>query len=178
MEWNEHLKIPKKQKQVTLWIHPEGKVVGSLFLHLQNRYYTGEEEPREALNHPDPFLVLKRDDFDELRFYNKASIIRVEYPGELESVAEGIELLHCRMFLMDGSIVEGAVQRALPPDHARLYDYLNMDGERFAELYTPDGTVCLVNKSYVVFVTPLVDPSGRAGSRQQSDEVAGSRYEV
>jgi hypothetical protein len=175
MLWSEHLRIPKKQKQVVLWIHPEGKVVGSLFLSLQNRYSSGEEEPLEALNHPEPFLVLKREDADELRFYNKTSIVRVEYSAENQPVAEGITPLRCRLYLMDGSIIEGTVKKTLPPEHSRLYDYLNLDQERFAEIHTEDGMVCLVNKSYIVYVTPLSEV-GRDQAHRESGELAVGRH--
>ena len=85
----DQLKIPKKLKLVTLWVHPEGRVVGSLFLRPQSANRAGEEEPLEVLNTADPFLVLKRDQPDELRFYNKSSVVRVEYdddPAPLPSV--------------------------------------------------------------------------------------------
>ena len=157
MELNENLKIPKKQKQVTLWIHPEGRVIGSLFLRLHSQLSDGEEEPLEALNHPRSFLVLQRDDFGELRFYNKSSIVRVEYDKEPAKELEEVEPLGCRLCLMDGSIIEGRVKRALPPDQARLYDYLNRHDERFAEIYIEEGVVCLVNKSYIVYVQSLED---------------------
>jgi hypothetical protein len=157
MHWNQHLKVPKKEKQVTLWIHPEGRVVGSLFLSLQNRYSSGEEEPLEALNDAEPFLVFKREDTNERRFYNKASIMRVEYREENQPSLDGMGPLQCRLYLMDGSVVEGAVNRALPPDHSRLYDYLNMDTERFTQIYTEDGVVCLINKACVVSVAALVE---------------------
>jgi hypothetical protein len=155
MQLAQQLKIPKKEKQVTLWIHPEGRVIGSLFLSLQNKYYSGEEEPAEALNKDEPFLALKREDAEELRFYNKASIVCVEYNEESEPILEGMKALHCRLNLMDGSIIEGTVRKSLPPDHSRLYDYLNMNGERFAEISIEGGIVCLVNKSYIVCVVSL-----------------------
>jgi hypothetical protein len=175
MRWNQHLQIPKKQKQVTLWIHPEGKIVGSLFLSLQNKYYLGVEEPLEALNHPEPFLALRHEECDELRFYNKTAIIRLEYHEESRPVSDGIELLHCRLYLMDGSVLEGTVSKALPPDHARLYDYLNMDDERFAEIYTKEGIVYLINKSYIVWVTSLSEKSHGDAERQSSEVVASNR---
>ena len=62
MYWHQHLKIPKKLKQVTLWIHPEGRVIGSLFLSLQSPYSSGEEAPLDALNQTDPFLVFNREE--------------------------------------------------------------------------------------------------------------------
>jgi hypothetical protein len=171
MELNENLKIPKKQKQVTLWIHPEGRVVGSLFLSLHSKLSEGEEEPLEALNHPKSFLVLKRDDFDELRFYNKSSIVRVEYYKEPLTDLEEVDQLGCRLCLMDGSIIEGTIKRALPPAHARLYDYLNMQDERFAEIHVEEGMVCLVNKSYIVYVKSLEDRMHECNSWLQ-DEIA------
>ncbi len=157
MRLNENLKVPKKQKQVTLWIHPEGRVIGSLFLSLHSKLSDGEEEPLEALNHPKSFLVLRRDDFDELRFYNKSSIVRVEYYKDPLTKLEDVEQLGCRLCLMDGSIIEGTIKRALPQDHARLYDYLNMHDERFAEIHIDESMVCLVNKSYIVYVKSLED---------------------
>jgi hypothetical protein len=160
MSWHQHLKIPKTLKQVTLWIHPEGRVIGSLFLSLQSKYSSGAEAPLETLNHPDPFLVLKREDADELRFYNKSSIVRVEYSKDCQPLSEGLQILPCRLYLMDGSMVAGTVRRALPPDHSRLYDYLNMHDERFAEIYTEDDVVCLINKSYIVYVTSLSERHG------------------
>ncbi len=155
MQSNECLKISKKQKQVTLWIHPEGRVVGSLFLSLHSELSDSEEAPLEALNHPKSFLALRRDDSNELRFYNKSSIVRVEHCKEQLAELEDINPIVCRLCLMDGSIVEGMIKRALPPDNARLYDYLNTQDERFAEIHIEKDIVCLVNKSYIVYVKPL-----------------------
>src|SRR5262245_15352848 len=101
MRRNAHLKIPKKQKRVTLWIHPACRVIGSLVLHLHNRYTSGEEAPRELLNHAAPFVVLQREDPDELRFYNRSPIVRVEYPLEQPWTDECIEPLPCRLYMMD-----------------------------------------------------------------------------
>lgn len=163
MQSNEDLKIPKKQKQVTLWIHPEGRVIGSLFLSLHSGSSDSEEAPLEALNHPKSFLALRRDDSNELRFYNKSSIVRVEHckaQSDESDALEQINLIACRLCLMDGSIIEGMIKRALPPDNARLYDYLNMPEERFAEVHIENDIVCLVNKSYIVYVKQLQDRSG------------------
>jgi hypothetical protein len=157
MSWHFQLKIPKKLKQVTLWIHPEGRVVGSLFLHLQTRNSAMEEEPLDVLNEAAPFLVLKREDPDEMRFYNKGSIVRLEYQEEEPPAAVESEPLHCKLYMMDGSLIEGRIIRALPPTRSRLYDYLNIEDERFAKLHVEDGNVCLVNKSYIVCVRHLSD---------------------
>ena len=59
---NQHLKVPKSLKQVTFWIHPEGRVLGSIFLRKHSAYHAGEELPLEALNKPEPFIVFLRED--------------------------------------------------------------------------------------------------------------------
>jgi len=148
------LKIPKKLKPVTLWIHPEGRVVGSLFLRPQSPNTSGEEEPLEVLNTRDPFLVLRRDDRDELRFYNKSAVVRVEYDEDRPLPMPDVQTLPCTLHLMDGSLIAGTIRKALPPDRSRLFDYLNLHDEQFVKIYCEDAVVCIVNKSYIACVTP------------------------
>ncbi|MGE3540163.1 MAG: hypothetical protein AB7N91_22335 [Candidatus Tectimicrobiota bacterium] len=170
MPGNERYKIPKTLRQVTLWVHPEGPVVGSLFLSLYTKNSLGAEDPATVMNEATPFLVLRQTDPEEFRFYNKKAIIRVEYPQEEDPPEEGMTTLYCQMTLMDGSYIEGMVRCVLPPDHARLYDYLNLAHEQFAKLHLEDGRVCLVNKAYVMSVAPLT-PQARAEPRYPSDAV-------
>ena len=103
------------------------------------------------------FSRLQRAEPEELRFYNKRAIVRVEYHEEEPPSEEGtgIKTLHCRVSLMDGSLIEGIVRYPLPPNHERLYDYLNLSKERFVKLYLEDGNICLVNKAYIVCVSHL-----------------------
>jgi hypothetical protein len=61
---------------------------------------------------------------------------------------------------MDGSLIEGVVRYPLPPGHARLYDYLNLTKEQFVKLYLDNGSICLVNKAYIVYVSHLATPHG------------------
>jgi len=150
----DRLKIPKRLKQVTMWVHPEGRVVGSLFVRPQSVSTPGEEEPLEVLNTGDPFLVLKREELEELRFYNKSSVVRVEYDEDKPLPLPNIEPMPCTIHLMDGSIIAGAIRRALPPDRSRLFDYLNLQEELFVKIYCNDGSICVLNKSYIACVTP------------------------
>ena len=73
------LKIPKKLMPVTLWVHPDGLVIGSMFLHLPGPDAPNGEQPADVLNESADFLAIKRDDPEDLRFYNKSAIVRVEY---------------------------------------------------------------------------------------------------
>jgi hypothetical protein len=149
------LKIPKKLKQVTLHVHPDGTVIGSFFLSHHRKRTSGAEEPIDVLNQSHPFVVVQREEPDELRFYNKASIVRVEYDEEFSPQLENITPLYCRLHMMDGSLIDGCIRRPLPPDHARLSDYLNLNEKRFIRIHTKGGQLWLVNKSYIVYVTPL-----------------------
>ncbi|OOG22744.1 hypothetical protein B1C78_14155 [Thioalkalivibrio denitrificans] len=152
----EALKIPKKLKHVKIWVHPEGPVVGGIYLYCQSDRHEGEEQPVEAMNSPEPFFVLRGGNDDDLRFYNKNAVVRLEYsadPGE-ERPAGCVEL-GTRLHLMDGSTLEGVIREMLVPEHARLFDYVNIFEDRFVRLFMEDRLVTLVNKAYIVRVTPL-----------------------
>jgi len=150
----ESLKVPKRLKQVTLWVHPEGPVIGNLFLRIPGGDNEEEEEPLEVLNQPDPFLVVQPEGSDEVRFYNKHAIVRVEYPAESSPQIPDAGTRHCILQMMDGSSMEGTIRRVMPPDRARLFDYLNLDGERFLKIDCSDGSAYLINKLYIMSVTP------------------------
>lgn len=146
------LKVPKLKQKVTLWVHPEGQVVGSLFVREQSPDHAGAEEPIEVLNSEAPFIVLQKDAPEDLRFYNRNSIIRVEYTTDSQ-IIDGVTTLSCTLNMMDGSVMEGTIREELPPEHSRLFDYINQEKARFIRLYINDSEIFLINKSYIVNVT-------------------------
>lgn len=141
-------KVPKKLKPVTLWVHPEGRVRGALYLREQSPEHAGAEEPLEVLNQCKPFVVIRREEPDELRFYNMRSIIRLEYEADHESAAQPV--LRCHLQMMDGSYIAGSIREQLPPDRARLLDYLNRSDECFIKIHMDEGTIYLINKAYII----------------------------
>jgi hypothetical protein len=152
--YRDPLKIPKKLKDVRLWVHPEGRVIGSLFVRTQSTNLAGEEEPAELLNRPEPFVVVQVGEHETVRFYNKASVVRVEYKDEQPLDLPEMVSLRCELHLMDNSTVDGYIRKPLPSDRARLFDYLNLTDERFVKIELGDGDIYLVNKAYIVCVTP------------------------
>lgn len=148
---NEILKVPKKLKPVTLWVHPEGRVRGSLYLREQSPDHAGPEQPLEVLNQCNPFVVIKREEPDELRFYNMRSIIRVEYEAE-HGPPTDIPQQRCQVQMMDGSFINGAIREQLPPARARLLDYLNRSDECFIKMHMDEGIIYLINKAYIIHV--------------------------
>ncbi len=152
---SEFLKVPKTIRPVVLWVHPEGQVRGSLFVHTQSRSHAGEQDPAELLNETAPFLIVQRHDPDELRFYQRSAIVRAEYDEPAGAPMEEVHPFECRLYLMDGSVISGLVNESLAPDHARLIDYLNLPETRFVRLWLEDERVCLVNKAYIIHATDL-----------------------
>lgn len=161
---NKTLKVPKKLREVALWVHPEGRVVGSLYLREQSPNHAGNEQPWEVLNQCKSFLVFKVDSPNELRFYNIKSVIRVEYAANDADSATGAdtEPMQCHLHMMDGSLIQGTIFESLPPEHARLLDYLNRTEENFIKVHMEDGLIYLINKSYInhVHVAGIGDNEG------------------
>jgi len=145
------LKIPKIKRQVRMWVHPEGQVIGSLFLREQSVNHAGVEEPIEVLNKDKAFIVLDREE-SQVRFYNRNAIIRVEYEETSPSPGSEHKIIPCQLTMMDGALFNGEIRETLAPDRARLFDYLNHEQARFIKLYTDTNQICLVNKSYIINV--------------------------
>ena len=150
------LRVVKQEKTVTLWVHPEGKVVGILFLGPRDTA-DAVESPYEVMNTNQSFLVLRRSHPDEIRFYNRHSIVRVEYEETPPATGKDKPPMQCTMHMMDGSVIEGKIHEHLPPERGRLYDYLNQNQNRFLKVFISDAEVCLVNKNYIIQVTTLTD---------------------
>jgi hypothetical protein len=160
---NNTLKVPKKLRPVTLWVHPEGRVIGSIYLRTQSPNHAGSEQPLEALNLCESFLVFNRDEPPELRFYNIKSVTRVEYEAtEEDEMSAESNPMRCHLQLMDGAYIDGTIRESLPPNHARLLDYLNRSDETFIKVYMDDGPIYLINKSYInhVHVDQIGDDTG------------------
>lgn len=130
-------------------------MLGSLFVREQSTSRSGEEEPGEVLNQEGSFIVLQREDPDELRFYNQSAIMRVEYTEDQPAPDMNIEPISCQLQMMDGSLIHGTIREPLPPDRLRLFDYLNWGNQRFIKLRVNHHKVCLVNKSYIIHI---IDP--------------------
>jgi hypothetical protein len=156
------LQISKKRKQVALWVYPEGQVLGALFVSHHTKRARREEEPLDVLNHPAPFVIVRCYLPDEIRFYNKAAIVRIEYVDEGSAALAPPPSLPCQLHLMDGSLIVASIRQHRPPERSRLYDGLNVADERFVKVHLEDGAICLVNKSYIVAGIGLTEQaSGR-----------------
>jgi hypothetical protein len=150
-----NLKVAKTEKEVSLWVHPDGMVKGSLFLLEQSKEHAGQEQPIEVLNQDAPFAVVRLHNPEQLRFYNRTSIIRVQHEVDASTKnSENDTVISCVIHMMDGSLLEGKIKETLPAERSRLFDYLNKEKTRFIRLYFSDTEVCLINKSFINYVSP------------------------
>jgi len=152
------LRILKRRLPVTLWVHPEGRVVGNIFLHVRGDELRESEATESVLNETTEFLVVERRHPDETRFYNKHAIVRVDYVDPDHADSAGAPLT-CTVTLMDGLELQGEIWKAMPMERSRLYDYLNATSDRFLELRLAGGQRSLINKSYVVSISPRDAPA-------------------
>ncbi len=150
----EFFKVPKHEKPVSLWVHPEGRVLGSVFVRQQSLHHSGEETPAELFNQGENFVVIHREDLGEYRFYSKSSIVRVAYENEFD-LMPGSEAIDCELHMMDGSLMTGKICGAFPPEQRRLYDHLNREDSTFIPLHLDNGQVSLINKSYIIYAKSL-----------------------
>jgi hypothetical protein len=150
---NEELRVPKRSQHVGLWVHPAGRVTGSVYLHLQSNEHTGQERPEDLLNQKEPFLVFKCDTPNELRFYSKKAIIRLQYSDEQPEASTPMMTFSARLHMMDGSTVAGEIKDFPSRGRRRLFDYINKNSEAFIKLHLRTGDVCLINKDYIVHVS-------------------------
>lgn len=150
----EFFKVPKLEKPVSLWVHPEGRVLGSIYIREQSLHHAGQESPVEVLNQPEAFIVVRRDDLDEYRSYNKSSIVRLEYEAQ-ENGIPVTDSIACELNMMDGSQISGEIRGAFPPDQRRLYDHLNQEKDSFVPLHLDSGLICLINKKYIIYAKSL-----------------------
>ena len=147
---------PKRTRPVRLWVHPEGPVDAEIFLRPPGPAREGEL-PVAVLNHPDPFLVCRcgAAQRPQIRFYNKHSLVRVEYVDASEESAHAEVTLEGEFQLMDGSVFTGVIRENLPKQRRRLLDFMNQYPARFLRLFPRGGGVSLINRAYVMRVVPL-----------------------
>jgi len=147
-------KVAKQERQLELWIHPQGRVLGSVFIREKSELHDGEESPLDLFNQPESFLVIHREDLAEFRFYNKSSIVRAKMDlTESQNSDQGV--IATQMHMMDGSLLRGELRGVFTPDHSRLYDHLNADNGQFLCLYLEQNKIMLINKNYISYAREI-----------------------
>jgi len=126
------------------------------FLHLQPLalFHSGPETPEDALNREEAFFPLTSE--NQTIFLAKSQVIAVTVstvPVRDPDRVEAARTLGMQVELSDGSEFVGAVTSELPPDRARVLDFLN-HATGFFCLVDQDA-MRFVNRTHVRLVTPL-----------------------
>ncbi|HJQ97717.1 MAG TPA: hypothetical protein VJ826_05340 [Candidatus Polarisedimenticolaceae bacterium] len=145
-------RIPRRQVQARILLD-DGRTLDGTVFTTDSVPGGRPEDVLHLLNDPtEDFVPLVCGDDSFL--LNKAGIIWVQLTGATaEEVAEGSEsgrAAPVRMTLAGGLSLVGTLSIVMPPERARVIDYMNAAG-RFLPLFG-DGTVTLVRRSFVVSV--------------------------
>ena len=127
------------------------------FIHLQPHalFHSGPETPEDALNRGEAFFPLTSEQQTQFLAKNQviAVTVRTVLPVRDLDRVEAARTLGMQVVLSDGSEFVGAVTSELPPDRARVLDYLN-HAPGFFCLVDQDA-MRFVNRTHVRLVTPL-----------------------
>jgi hypothetical protein len=153
----EELRIPKRRVPVEVSIPGSGwrKVV--VFLSEFASNHLGAERVSDLFNGPGEFIPAYDPDKNEAVLLRRDGVLGVRVAADLEPPSEATHTVpdehELQIFLDDGSALRGLVTYVLPPDRARVIDFLN-EAPRFFRIQEQDR-VALVNKLHVTHVIPL-----------------------
>lgn len=144
----------RQSARVTL---AEGLVIhGDVHLQPRVAWRDGPEMPLELLNRGEAFFPLSLPHGDVV-FVAKEQVAVLAYPEvvtfddpERKTAALTIPL---EIMMVGGAEYRGVAVSELPPTRARALDFLNAP-ERFFQLLTNDGTLC-INRRFVRAARPL-----------------------
>jgi len=132
--------------------------LGELYVMERVPQHDGPETVVEMLNRREAFFAFRPESGEELLLMSKMHTVSVsldrQAPIADPARLSAAKLLGLEIVLAGGSTLSGWASAELPPEHARLLDYLNTFREPFFALWTHAATY-YVNRAHVVYVRPL-----------------------
>lgn len=153
----QHLVVEKRMVPVTMRCRDQQVIKGELFLSLTAKNHTGRETVLDFMNEPEDFFVLKVATAAAINIINKARIMDISVPLELELAevdmeAMGIKEEPMTIVFNDNFKLTGKSFIDLPPEKARAIDFLNLE-QRFFLLVT-DSAAHVINRRHISYVIP------------------------
>jgi len=130
-------------------------IIGDIHLQPRVAWREGPETVLELLNREDAFFIVSLPAGD-VAFVAKEQVAMLHYqvPGAEDAVRHSAaRTINLEVMLVGGGEHRGIVECELPPTRQRPIDFLNLP-ERFFELTTADGSLCL-NRRLVRAARPL-----------------------
>jgi hypothetical protein len=153
----EELRIPKRKTTVEFSLEGGTRRHVIVFLSEFASTHAGPERISDLLNGEAEFFPALDPSRDAMCFFHREAITSARVEASLEpadDTAHTIPLEHeVEIRLADGALVRGLVTYVLPPDRARVIDFLN-EAPRFFRVLEKD-VVVLVNKRHVCEVAAI-----------------------
>ncbi len=150
----EELRVPKRAVQVELTLQDGVSRKVEIYLSEFASNHAGGERLSEMLN-TDVFLAARDLQLNKVSLLNSASVMVARVAREVEATddaeAHTIPTEHDVEVTLHGrAVIRGLLSYVLPPERARLVDYLN-SCPRFIPLLEADQ-LALINRSYIAAV--------------------------
>jgi hypothetical protein len=153
----DELRVPKRRVPIEVTLTGGATRPVVLFLAEYSLEHAGPERVADLVNGPGNFIPAVDADTKATSFINRESIAVVRFPIDLERETPEESPLATKheveVTLVDGSNIRGAVSYVLPPNKARMNDFLNESDVFFRVL--EKSRVALVNKRQVAQVDLL-----------------------
>jgi hypothetical protein len=150
-------RVLKRRVSIEIAIAHAGRRSVSVFLSEFASHHAGPERVSDLLNGDADFIPAVVQGSEATTFYQRQGLLcawvapdEEAPPTEAHTVPTGRAL---ELTLSDGTLIRGQVGYVLPPERARLIDFLN-EAPAFFRLLAADR-VALINKRHVTQVVPL-----------------------
>ncbi len=154
--------VPKRRVPAEVFLPGQPPIAVDLFLSEFAQTHDGAERPSDLLSGSEDFFPAAGPD-GKVVFFQRNAVMFLSVPARHEirdgsadsAMLSSEEAAHheVRVFLEDGTDLQGTVSYVMPEGQRRLQDYLNR-GPRF--LIVRDGeTVRLVNRARIVRISML-----------------------
>ena len=148
------LAVPKRRVAVTATLADGLHREVTVFLAEAAPGHAGGESLSDLLNGESDFIPALETETRAMTFLNRAAVVIAEADADAERAGADeltIPTEHViELTLADGRTLRGHVSYVLPPDRARLADYLN-DGRLFLPLHA-ESRILLVHKRHITRV--------------------------
>ena len=150
--------LPRTAVPAQLLLTEGGLQAGEVYVMERVSQHDGPETVLEMLNRREGFFPFRASAADDTLLVSKAHTLSVsmdrQAPIADPARLSAAKLLGMELVLAGGSKLRGWASAELPPEHARLLDYLNASPELFFAMWTHAATH-YVNRAHVRYARPL-----------------------
>ena len=139
------LRIEKRQEQVSLFMADGTVLKATVFLAQYAHSHSGEQTLLDLLLEEDPFLPAKAEN-GNFHLVRKGMISHIRCQVELDPLLE-YTIRQVKVCFPGGNSLAGQIKIDLPPNFARLTEYIN-DGNEFFPFFQDEQSY-LINRSLV-----------------------------